>query len=154
MYSNYLKIALRNIKKQKIYSLINISGLAIGTACCILIFLYVSFELSYDKYHNDAERVYRVAQKIYRESTEMVTARISTPVVPAIRNIFPEVEHASRFQTQEWRRNLVERENNKFYESQVMIADNEIFNVLTIPFFSGHQETALIRPNTVVIAQN
>ncbi len=154
MLINYLKIALRNIKKHKIYSLINISGLAIGTACCILIFLYVGFELSYDTYHEDAERVYRVAMKIKQESTEMGSARISTPVVPAIRNDFPEVEHASRFQTQEWRRNLVEREDNKFYESRVMVADNEIFNVLTIPFLNGYQETALIRPNTVVIAQS
>ncbi len=154
MLFNYLKIALRNIKKHKIYSLINISGLAIGTACCILIFLYVSFELSYDKYQTDADRVYRIAMKIEQESIERGTARISTPVIPAIRNDFPEVEAATRLQTQEWRQNLVERENNKFYESQVMVADNEIFNVLTIPFSKGYQKTALIRPNTVVIAQS
>lgn len=154
MLSNYLKIALRNLKKHKIYSLINISGLAIGTACCILIFLYVGFELSYDRYHRDAERVYRVAMDIKNESTESGSARISTPVVPAIKKDFPEVEYASRFQTQEWRRNLVERENNKFYESQVMVADNEIFSVLTIPFLNGRQETALVRPNTVVITQS
>lgn len=153
MLSNYLKMALRNLKKHKIYSMINISGLAIGMACCILIFLYVGFELSYDRYHNDVERVYRVALKVKQESIEKGTARISTPVIPAIRNDFPEVEYATRFQTQEWRRNLVEQEDNKFYESQVMVADNEIFNVLTIPFFNGYQETALTRPNTIVIAQ-
>ena len=89
MLSNYLKIALRNLKKHKIYSLINISGLAIGTACCILIFLYVGFELSYDRYHRDAERVYRVAMDIKNESTESGSARISTPVVPAIKKDFP-----------------------------------------------------------------
>ncbi|MFC2160415.1 ABC transporter permease [Acidobacteriota bacterium] len=154
MLLNYLKIGIRNIRKYKIYFLINMSGLSLGMACCILIFLYVGFELSYDRYHNDMDRLYRVAMKIERESIETRSARISTPVVPAIKNSFPEVEHATRFQTQEWRRNLVERENEKYYESLVMVADNEIFNVLTIPFSRGQKETALNRPNTVVITQS
>ena len=79
MFNNYLKVALRNIKKHKIYSLINISGLSVGLACCILIFFYVDHELSYDSYFEDADRIYRVAMKISRNSAESVTARVSTP---------------------------------------------------------------------------
>jgi putative ABC transport system permease protein len=154
MVSNYIKIALRNIRKHKIYALINISGLAIGTACCILIFLYVNFEMSFDRYHDDAERVFRVAMKIENVSDVLETARISTPLVPALRDNFPEVEYATRVQTQEWRRNLVEHEDTAFYEKLVMVADTEIFNVLTLPFLKGRQETALLRPNTVVISQS
>lgn len=154
MLKNYLKVTLRNIRNHKIYSLINISGLAVGLACCILIFLYVNFELSYDRYHEGAERVYRVSLKISRESTEMETARVSTPLIPAIRESFPELEASARFQTMDWRRNLVQLGDKQFYESQVMVAENDLFYVLTIPFLSGDPETALIRPDTVVISKS
>ena len=91
MFKNYLKIALRNIQRHKVYSLINISGLAVGMACCILIFLYVKSELSYDRYHKDADSIFRVAQIIQKESAEFTTARVATPLIPAIRENFPEV---------------------------------------------------------------
>ena len=154
MFRNYLKVALRNIRKHKIYSFINISGLSVGMACCILIFLYVSHELSYDRYHEAVDRVFRVVLKISRESAQMETARVSTPLVPAIRESFPEVEFATRLQTMDWRRNLVERDEKKFYENLVMVADNDIFNVLTIPFIKGDPETALTRPLTVVLSES
>ena len=153
MISNYLKIALRNIKRHKIYSFINIIGLAIGMACCILVFLYVSHELSYDKYHQDGERIFRIAQKIQKDSAELDTARVATPLIPAVRESFPEVESAVRFQLATWD-SLVEREETKYYEDWVMIAENDIFDVLTIPFIRGNPEKALDRPRTVVITES
>ncbi len=81
-------------------------------------------------------------------------ARVAAPLIPAIRESFPEVEHAVRFQTFEWRRNLIGHNEKKFYEDRIMIAENDIFNVLTIPFIKGNPETALTRPVTVVISEH
>ena len=152
MFKNYLKIALRNIQRHKVYSFINISGLAVGMACCILIFLYVKSELSYDRYHKDADSIFRVAQIIQKESAEITTARVATPLIPALRENFPEVKHAARLQLSV-RNNLVERNQKMFYEDWVMIAENDIFSVFTIPFIKGNPVTALNRPGTVVITE-
>ena len=152
MMANYLKIALRNMRRHKIYSFINIMGLAIGMACCILVFLHVHHELSYDRYHQDGDRIFRIAQKIQKEAAELDTARVATPLIPAIRESFPEVESAARFQLATWD-SLVEREETKFYEDWVMIAENDIFDVFTIPFIRGNPEKALDRPRTVVITE-
>jgi putative ABC transport system permease protein len=152
MISNYLKIALRNTRKHKIYSFINIMGLAIGMACCVLAFLYVRHEQSYDKYHEDRDRIFRIAQKIQKDAAELDTARVAAPLIPAIRESLPEVESAVRFQIATWD-SLVEREETKYYEDWVMIAENDIFDVLTIPFIRGNPENALTRPSTVVITE-
>jgi putative ABC transport system permease protein len=152
MSKNHLIVAWRNIKKGKAYSALNIIGLAIGMACCVLIFLYVQHELGYDKYHQGGNRIFRVAQKIQKDSAELDTARVATPLIPAIRNNFPEVESAVRFQLSTWD-NLVERKETKHYEDWVMIAENDLFNVFTIPFVRGNPQNALDRPNTVVITE-
>jgi len=152
MFSNYVKMALRNIRRHKIYSFINIMGLAIGMACCILVFMYVHHELSFDRYHQDGERIFRIAQKIRKEAAELETARVAAPLIPAIRESFPEVEFAARFQLATWD-SLVEREEKKYYEDWVMIAENDIFDVFTIPFIRGNPEKALDRPRTVVITE-
>jgi len=154
MFKNYLKVALRIIQKHKIYSAINITGLSVGLACCLLIFLYVSHESSFDRYHDDADRIYRIVLKIERESAEMETARVSTPLIPILREGFPDIESAARFQNMDWRRNLVEFENKRFYENRVMVAENDLFQVLTIPFSSGDPASALSRPDTVVISKS
>jgi len=153
MISNYLKIALRNIRRHKIYSFINIMGLAIGMACCILVFIHVRHEMSYDRYHQDGDRIFRIAQKIQKEAAELETARVATPLIPAVRENFPEVESAARFQLATWD-SLVERGQTKYYEDWVMIAENDIFNVFTIPFIRGNPEKALERPGTAVITEN
>lgn len=152
MITNYLRIVLRHIGRHKVYSLINIIGLAIGMACCILVFLHVQHELSYDRYHQDGKRIFRIAQKIQKEAAELDTARVATPLIPAIRESFPEVESAARFQLATWD-SLVEREETKYYEDWVMIAENDIFDVFTIPFIKGNPGKALERPRTVVITE-
>jgi putative ABC transport system permease protein len=153
MVSNYLKIVIRNFRRHKIYSVINIMGLAIGMACCILVFLHVHHELSYDKYHQDEERIFRIAQNIRKEAAELDTARVATPLIPAVRESFPDVESAVRFQLATWD-SLVERGEAKYYEDWVMIAENDLFDVFTIPFIRGNPENALERPRTVVIAES
>jgi putative ABC transport system permease protein len=121
-------------------------------ACCILVFLHVHHELSYDRYHQDADRIFRIAQNIRKEAAELDIARVATPLIPAIRESFPDVESAARFQLATWD-SLVEREETKYYEDWVMIAENDIFDIFTIPFIRGTPEKALDRPRTVVITQ-
>jgi putative ABC transport system permease protein len=152
MFKNYWTIAWRNIFKHKGYALIKTIGLALGIACCLLIFLHVRREWSYDRYHRDGDRIFRVAQKIQRESTELNTARVATPLIPALRESFPEVESAARFQLATWD-SLVERGETKSYEDWVMIAESDVFDVFTIPFKRGRPETALDRRLTVVITE-
>jgi putative ABC transport system permease protein len=152
MIRNYLIIALRNARSHKIYSSINIIGLSVGLACCILAFMHVHHELSYDRYHQDGDRIFRIAQNIRKEAAELDTARVAAPLIPAIRESFPEVESAARFQLATWE-SLVERGETKYYEDWVMIAENDIFDVLTIPFIRGNPEKALERPRTVVITE-
>jgi putative ABC transport system permease protein len=152
MIVNYLKTAFRHLVRYKTYSLINIMGLAVGIACCLLVLMYVSHELSFDSFHHDVDRIFRIAQRIQKEAAELETARVAAPLIPAIRENFPEVEHAVRFQLATWD-SLVERGEKKFYEEWVMIAEGDIFKVLTIPFVRGNPEKALDRPGTVVITE-
>jgi putative ABC transport system permease protein len=152
MINNYLKIAIRTMRRHKIYSLINIVGLAIGMACCILVFWHDHHEWSYDKYHKDGNRIFRIAQKIRKEAAELDTARVAAPLIPAVRESLPEVESAVRFQMATWD-SLVEKDQTKYYEDWIMIAENDIFDVFTIPFMRGNPKLALERPRTVVITE-
>lgn len=149
MFKNYFKIALRNIVKQKGYSFINITGLAIGMACCILIFLYVSFEYSYDNYHPDSHRIYHIKMKVHAKDT--VDWYSAPAVIPALKKDFPEVEFAARVHSE---RNCLVKHNEKlFYEESYMYADQEIFEIFSIPFIQGDRSKALTRPKTVVITR-
>ena len=95
MFKNYLKLALRNIRKNKFYSFINIFGLSVGLACSIVIILFVINELTYDSYHNDSDRIYRVISR--RTNARGVSWRSGTPapLVPAMKKELPQVEQAS-----------------------------------------------------------
>jgi len=124
MFKNYLLIALRNLKRQKIYSLINIFGLALGIACFTLIFLFIRDELSYDRYHEKANRIYRLVDSFDRAGGVRELALSSAPFAPTLEMEFPEVEDAVRTMP---RRFLVKRENQKFYEENLVWADASIF---------------------------
>jgi putative ABC transport system permease protein len=152
MIKNYLKIALRNFQRHKGYSLINIAGFAVGMAVCLLILIYVRHELSYDTYHKDGDRVYRIAQDIRSPSSNRVFAPISPMVAPTLMSDFPQVEKAGRAFTFVQTR-LLRRGDTFFYEDRFMYADPELFEVLTIPFIQGNPQTALSRPQTLVISE-
>jgi putative ABC transport system permease protein len=155
MLKHYLRIAIRNMKNHKTYSFINIAGLSIGIACFFAIFLFVRFEMSYDNYHPDVDRIYRVAasvdsQNIPGEKRDF--ACISTPAAPAIKENFPQVEKAARFSIQ--RSVLIQYENKKFYESKFLSADQELFEIFSIPIIQGSQDDLLTRPGTIVITED
>lgn len=146
-----MKIALRNFQRHKGYSFINIAGFAIGMACCLLILLYIRHELSYDRHHKDVKRIYRIAQDIRTQTANRIFAPISPMVAPTLKADFPQVEKAARIITAENR--LVKREKTFFYENLFMYADQELFDIFTIPFIQGNPEDALIRPQTLVISE-
>jgi len=148
MIKNYVKITLRHIKRQKWYSFINISGLAIGMTCCILILLYIQYELSYDKFHEDAHDIYRVAFEI-PDRLDMNASSFGL-LAPALMQDFPEVQNAARIRRLE---STVFYKNNAFTEKNFFLADPEFFDVFTFPVISGNPEKALGEPFSVMITQ-
>jgi putative ABC transport system permease protein len=151
MLRNYLKIALRNFQRHKGYSFINIAGFAIGMACCLIILIYVRHELSYDNYHKDVERTYRIPIDIRTKTANRVFALVSPTVAPALKADFPQVEYAARAIPTSSR--LVKKEERLHYEDLFMYADQELFDIFTIPFIQGSPQDALTRPQTLVITE-
>lgn len=151
MFKNYLKIAYRNIKKHMGYSLINVAGLAIGMACCILIMLFVFDELSYDKFHENHDRIIRVTRKWFNEDgvVNLHLGHVAPPVAPLLKNDFPEIIHAVRIIGIG---GLLVGNDSAFYEeSRFFFAEEDIFRVFTFDMIAGDPETALRDPFSVVI---
>jgi len=151
MFNNYLKITVRNMRKYKGYSFINIAGLSIGMACCILIFLYVREETSYDNYHKDKDRIFRIGTIFKTKTFEGTWAAVGPPVGMVLEKDFPQVEHVARIRR--YRNPLIEKENIMYYENSAFFADNSLFNILTIPFLHGDPGAALVRHNTAVLSE-
>jgi putative ABC transport system permease protein len=150
MFKNYFKIAFRNIRKHKGYSFINIAGLAIGIACCMLIIFYVGFELSYDSYHKDMERIYRIGLDRNLPGEKDTCATVGYPLAAYLKKNLPQVEYAGRIKPAYV---LIKKEDEVFYENNFFYVDNDIFNIFTIPFIRGNAEQALINPGTIAISQ-
>jgi putative ABC transport system permease protein len=149
MFKNYLNIALRNIRKHKGYSFINIAGLAIGVAACLLLFLWVQDELSYDRYHQNGDQIYRVVSQYESEGRVRRSARTSAPLGPALVREFPDVEKSVRF----GRNGFVVSYQNKRFVENVYFADPEVFDVFTLPLIKGNPKTALKEPYSIVISE-
>ena len=153
MLHNYLSVALRNLRRHPAYSLINIAGLAIGMATCILILLYIQDELSYDRYHPHADRVYRIVDDIESGGQTVQTAGTPTAWGPALKRDFPEIELLVRMRGtgSAW---LVDLGNTIYYERKVIWAEPDLFKMFTIPLVSGDQSTALVEPYSMVISED
>jgi len=155
LFSNYIKIGLRKIKRQKLYSLINIAGLAVGLACCAVIILYVTNELSYDAFHKDADRIYRVATHRINIVGEFRFSTTPGPLGPELKASYPQVEQAIRVVPpfENASHVLVVQEEKRFFENRIWFADKDIFELFHIPFLQGNAQTALVNPNAVVITE-
>lgn len=151
MFKYYLKVALRNIFKNKAFSFINITGLSIGLACAMLILLYVQDDYCYDRFHKNADRIYRVALDAAIGGKAVNSATTPAPTASAMIEDYPEVLNATRI----WdiSRALISYENNRFYEDKFMWADPSVFEVFSFPLLKGDPKTALSQPNSVVIAE-
>ncbi|MEP1035253.1 FtsX-like permease family protein [Ekhidna sp.] len=157
MFKNYFKVTYRNFIKQKVYSALNISGLAIGLACTILIFIYINDELSYDKFHSKSDRIYRVLEKFESEGVGEHSASLPFPTGPALKNDFSrQVEHSVRFfNFQSPSLALANKAADKgFNESNIFFADSTFFNVFDFELLAGDKETALNEPNSILITRS
>ncbi len=151
MIRHYLKTALRNLLRHKGYTAINILGLSVGLACCLLIGLYVQNELSYDRYHEKADRIYRLANHIAGASFENGIAKVSGPWGPEARAEIPEVEAACRFIFVG--EALLEKGGERYYEPNGLFADPSVFEVFSWPLLEGRPEEALREPRTLVLTR-
>lgn len=154
MFQNYFKVALRNFRKFKAYAFINIFGLAIGLACCILILLHVHDELSFDRFHSKADRLFRITQVRSGAQGEQHFGYTMSAMAPALVNEFPEVKDAVRF-FQGWRL-TVKRETsgptglivrNNFF------TDGSFFSMFDFPLIAGDRGSALSAPGSVVLTE-
>ncbi|MDX1639226.1 MAG: ABC transporter permease [Balneolaceae bacterium] len=151
MLWNYLKIAVRNLKIYKGYTFINVMGLAVGIAVCVLILSYVSFELSYDRYHAKSDRIYRVTLDLPQLHLAVSPSMIS----PTLQRLFPEVVSGVRILNAGSSQPLVIRnEDRVFEERSFAYADSSLFEVFDFELQAGNPDGALVRPHTVVISRD
>ena len=153
MFKNCVQIAWRNTKRHKAYSFINILGLAIGLACCTLIMLWIQHELSYDRYHQHADNIYRVAREMTQGTLQgEKIATTSPPLAPALRDEFPEIAEVTRIG---WRGGrLFSYGQNHFIERYIFLADRSFFKIFTVSFIKGNKANAFNTPNSLVITES
>ncbi|MBX2923394.1 MAG: ABC transporter permease [Chitinophagaceae bacterium] len=152
MFRNYFKISWRNLVRNKWFSLINILGLSIGLATCLIIMLFVSNELGYDRFNKKANRIARIYFEGNVQGQRMKETVVMAPVAETMKKDFPEVEDATRLRSHDWAPKLVVN-NKEFRFDQLAYADANFFDVFTLPFIKGDSKTALTEPNTVVLTK-
>jgi putative ABC transport system permease protein len=151
MLRNYFKIALRNMKRHKGYTFINISGLAIGMACCILILLYVTDELSYDKFHKNRDRIYRINAISSIGVTSRQYATVPPALAPGLADSIPEIEASTRLMEIP---SLRGRYNDNSIEiADCFFVDSAFFNIFTHEFVEGAPESVFENPGSIVITE-
>jgi putative ABC transport system permease protein len=152
MIKSYFKIAWRNLSKHKVFSLINIFGLAIGIASFWVIALYVTDELSYDRFNTKADRIFRVTQHGTWNGGKFDLAITSAPYAAALKNDFPEVENTVRINEDASGR--ISYGNKQLNAEGVVFADNSIFDIFTYHFLSGDPKTALLKSQSIVLTKS
>ncbi len=149
MLRNYFIIALRTLRKQSFYSLINILGLAIGMASCLFVLLYITDEWSYDRFHRDPHNVYRIGLKGKLSGQEIQTASSCPPLAAALLQEIPGVEEATRLN--KWDDVIFKYEDKAFTEDDILFADSNFFQFFSFRLVSGDAATALREPNSIVL---
>jgi putative ABC transport system permease protein len=152
VFKTYLKIAARNINRHKGYAFINISSLAIGIACFILLFVYVFFELGFDRYHENADRIYRLGRVMKMGDDELREPMSNASTAKFLRSRYPEVEDVARFGFMG--RIPVKYKDKLYYENGIRYADPSVFSIFTFPMIGGDPQTCLDVPYSVVITED
>jgi len=157
MFRHYFKIATRHLWKQRLYSLINIFGLAIGLACCIAVLFYVKDELGYDNYHFNADNIYRVSINSATLSSGGSQNLANSPILwgPALKRDYPEVEAYARFarlvnESNPWK---LSADDKVFSESNILYADPSTFDLFNWQVLHGDAATALVEKNGIVLTK-
>jgi putative ABC transport system permease protein len=151
MFRNYLKTAFRNLRKNRLYSAINIFGLTVGLAACLLIGVYINHELSYDKFNVKADRIVRATMEYKQSGTVNTTATTGTRVGPQFKRIFPAVEDYARTFLSH---NVIRTNDKMFDEPRILFADPAFFKIFSFQLVQGNITTALDAPDKIVITQS
>ncbi len=151
LFGNYIRVALRKMRRQKGYSFITIAGLGVGLACCVLMMLWVTDELSYDRFHANRDSVYRLIAETPSESGTTRDAHPATPLGPAAKAGLPEIQDFCRYRTNTTYG--VKRGEKVFLDEVIGVADPSFFTFFTFPLLKGDPKTALDGPKSVVITE-
>lgn len=151
MFRNYLNTAFRNLSRHKIYSGINIFGLALGLAAFWMIVLYVADEVSYDRYNINANRIVRVVQHASWDGGNLNVALTSAPFAPALKTAFPEIENALRIDPEGG--GVITYQEKNIKTSDIIFADKSLFSIFSGTFLYGNATAALANPQSIVITQ-
>jgi len=152
MIKNYLKTAWRNIRKNKLFSFINILGLSIGIALCFVIMLYVQDELSYDRFNKNAGNIARIAFDAEISGGKIFEAGVMPPVAQTMKKDFPEVQDATRLMP--YGGSKITYKDKVFKDDKFAFIDPDFFSIFTLRFIEGDPKTALLQPHTVVITKH
>lgn len=160
MIKNNIKIGMRSILRNKIFSILNVTGLSVGLASCLLILIYVKNELSYDTFNANYDRTYRVIQHFGGRGTDLKNEILpiseyqvwgNAPIAPALQEYYPQIENVFRFTSQfNW---LVEYEGNRYQEKGVVFGDSTFYKVFSWDWLAGDAKTALVRPYTIILTK-
>ena len=151
MLQSQLKIALRSLMRYRTYSVINIIGLTLGLCSVLLIVVYINHELSYDRFHQDAERIYRVSESVPLGDNQKVIASTSAALAPRLRNDYAELENVTFFSRPQY--TDIEYKGQRYFEDRIHLVDNEFFELFSFQFLDGTAE-ALKRVNSVIISES
>ena len=150
MIRNYLKIALRNFKRYSTYSILNISGLAIGMACSILLLLWVQYQFSFDRFYKNADRLYRVLERHYADGKLQQRALTTYPLAPALKEGYPEILRSSRY-SNFWKTFI---KGDNLVEGTIATVDKDFFEMFDIKFVQGDKNSTLNGPYDIIITED
>jgi len=151
MLKNYFKISLRNLKKHKSYSVINISGLAIGLACCLLILLWIQDEFNYEKFNKNLDEIFNIVNYSLDEPNNKRNS-IPVPVIPHLKNNFAEIKYGARFRVSD--RRLFSYNGNNTFEENGGFADPELFDIFSFKALINDPKAELKKPNTIILTKS
>jgi putative ABC transport system permease protein len=159
MLKNYLKIAWRNIRKEKFFSFVKIGGFSIGIATCLMITLYIIDELSYDKFYTNTDRIYRVFFQVKYNGEVMKSTYFPLPFSDALKSDFPEIEKAGKLSTSgsfgAGKRSFkIDGQNQNSLEDGFVFANHELLEILEIQLLQGNIKETLLKPQTIIISQS
>ena len=161
MFKHFIKVAYRNLLRRKIYSIINITGLAVGMACCLLITYYVQHELSFDKYHKNFDRIYRVThafrtsqegEKLPPPTPEQFQVWGCAPIAPALAADFPAIDKVVQFTSPIDL--LLQNGNTRIQQNNLLFMDSTAFDIFSWKMLEGNRHTALTAPNSIVLTKS
>ncbi|HAO08960.1 MAG TPA: hypothetical protein DCQ50_18725, partial [Chryseobacterium sp.] len=151
MIQNYFKTAWRNLKRNKLFSVINIAGLAAGVACCLLLIIYINYQLGFDKFHSKSDRIVRVLTEFIKDNSSDKTDVTSSYVFPNFKKHFPEIENGVRM---EYSSRIIKYGDKNFEQQGFLLADSTFFDVFDFKLLKGNPSEVLKTPYSLVLSES